>query len=246
MTEKQFFHRLSETLQTELELAGETNQKFFKRLMKLLQENIGELESREGEERTQFLRRIFVNAGYNRYWQQLRRQFEQILESQNRLWRDETTKPAPLARSNTRLTAFEKVNFTRFGNLGEDAVKELKKQFDEGFRENKTRQQIIEAIRPISQKTERFAGTIAGTALRGWDRTVTATKAEIAGVEQARFAGPPPIETSHQFCIDNYQQVYTRSEIESMTNGQLEPVIAYGGGYECRHSWWWLVREILK
>ena len=89
-------------------------------------------------------------------------------------------------------------------------------------------------------------GATPETPRRGWDPTVPATKAEIVGVDEAMFDGPPPIETSHEFCIEHYQEVLSREEIESLSNGELDPVITYGGGYNCRHHWRWLIREILK
>lgn len=246
MTEKQFFRELEKTLAGHLEESGSARLKMMRRLFGLLQQRAADLRDMDQQERNAELKRIFIKTGFNRYWNLLQRSFDRLLDSQNRLWRENTSKPEPLARSNARLISFEKVNFTRYGNLGEDAVQELQRQFERAYKENWTRQQLVDAIRPINEKTGAFAESIADTALRGWDRTVTATKAELAGVEEATFDGPALLETSHEFCVEHYQMTFTREEILDMVNGQLEPVITYGGGYRCRHRWRWNVKKILN
>jgi len=246
MTEKQFFDYLEKQLAGHLEESALYKEKFVKRLLALLQEKAGDLRSAEGQKRLKLLRRIFVAAGYGQYWRLVQESFERLLAAQNEHWRKNTKAGAATPRSNTRLLGFEAVEFEQFGKLGKDSIEELNRLFSEAQKDNWTRARLIEEIGAMGGKTGQYSEAIADTALRGWDRTVTAIKAEAAGIEKALYDGPALIPTSHKFCEEHYKRIYSRDEILEMDNGQLNPVITYCGGYRCRHRWRWLIRKVLK
>lgn len=83
-------------------------------------------------------------------------------------------------------------------------------------------------------KAERHAATIARTALGAFDRATAARQAALAGVGRFRYVGPP---ASRDFCQHHLRKTYTVEEIKRLNNGQGLPVLYYGGGWNCRHTW---------
>lgn len=87
-------------------------------------------------------------------------------------------------------------------------------------------------------KAEAHARTIARTALGAFDRADTVRQAEQAGVQKFRYVGPP---ASRDFCQHHLaasrRKTYTLEEIKKLNNGQGLPVLYYGGGWNCRHTW---------
>lgn len=80
------------------------------------------------------------------------------------------------------------------------------------------------------------------TGMAAFNRTVTVTKAKDLLGEDPSFLYLGQFDkVTRPFCQGLLSKrspaIYTLSEINSMSNGQLEPVIAYGGGYNCRHEW---------
>jgi len=246
MSEKEFWDFIERQLGGQLGQAQTFNQKFAQRLLKILLETAGDLRGAAAKDRLRLLRRLFINAGYNEYWKIVQAAFDKLLKSQNEHWAKNTKVSTTVSRSNSRLTAFEQVNFTRFGKLGDDSITALDKLFKQAAKENWSAPRLTQELSTLGGRVGQYSAAIADTALRGWDRTVTATKAEIAGIDKALYDGPALLPTSHQFCVEHYQGIYTREEIENMENGQLEPVITYCGGYQCRHRWRWQVSKILK
>jgi hypothetical protein len=100
-----------------------------------------------------------------------------------------------------------------------------------------TVQDIIDAGLDIAEgkiKTE------VDTLLSGFSRTVSAYKAEQAGLELFEYIGAND-DLTRDFCgallDDRDPPIYTREEINAMDNGQRLDVMTYGGGYNCRHQW---------
>ena len=97
------------------------------------------------------------------------------------------------------------------------------------------------------------AFTVGNTAFGGFDRADFWRNAEQAAGDAAtgdaatgdadasagetmyfRYAGPP---ADRAFCRTHLGGVYTRTEINSLDNGQGLDVALYMGGYNCRHRW---------
>lgn len=83
-------------------------------------------------------------------------------------------------------------------------------------------------------KAEAHARTIARTALAAFDRADTVRQAAMAGVKKFRYVGPG---ASRDFCQHHLRKTYTLEEIKKLNNGQGLPVLYYGGGWNCRHTW---------
>lgn len=91
--------------------------------------------------------------------------------------------------------------------------------------------------------TDRVGGAVATeltTMSQGFSRAVSAAKASELGIDSFEYEGPDD-KITRPFCQRTLEgrnpPIYTRSEIEAMSNGQDLPVMTYGGGYNCRHQW---------
>ena len=82
---------------------------------------------------------------------------------------------------------------------------------------------------------ESYAGTYIETAMHQQLRDTWAQAGENMGAEIYRYSGPPLINTSHEFCIEHYEEERPQSEWEAMDNGTDIPVWTGCGGWGCRH-----------
>lgn len=91
-----------------------------------------------------------------------------------------------------------------------------------------------------------FTRTELTTALISFNRMITLVQAEQAGLDLFLYIGPND-KITRPFCRRTLNKknipIFTKKEIEAMDNGQGLPVITYGGGYNCRHSWGALTLE---
>ena len=78
--------------------------------------------------------------------------------------------------------------------------------------------------------------TIAETKYMEFIRGTEAIIAKDAGYNRFLYAGPID-DKIRPFCLDRVYKIYTRDEIDSMNNGQIDEVFISGGGYNCRHKW---------
>ena len=95
----------------------------------------------------------------------------------------------------------------------------------------------IEAVLETSTgKLANYVRTELATATSGFNRTITAMKAEQLGLTLFLYLGPMDNRT-REFCAKRVNKVYPKDEIAQMDNGQGLDVMIYGGGYRCRHEW---------
>lgn len=77
------------------------------------------------------------------------------------------------------------------------------------------------------------------TAFSAFNQAVTTQKALDVGFELFLYLGPDD-KVTREFCHELLMKeppIYTAEEIGLMDNGQISPVMIYGGGYNCRHQW---------
>ena len=93
------------------------------------------------------------------------------------------------------------------------------------------------------------ARTLADTSMTMFLRNVHSTgyeQIERSGTAlKYRYVGPIDAAVSHPLCkrlLAHPDTLYSRAEIDAMTNGQLPDVFLTGGGYNCRH--WWIVGAV--
>ena len=105
--------------------------------------------------------------------------------------------------------------------------------------------ELANRIAAVARRLERYAETLAVTAVRAINGAAYMQMAEMAGVQQFTYAGPSPERT---FCARLMEQAragrtWTRAEIQAMDNGQGLPVESNCGGYRCKHRWRVAVRK---
>lgn len=82
---------------------------------------------------------------------------------------------------------------------------------------------------------DEYAQTYIETALYQQSRDTWAVAGESMGAEIYRYSGPPLISTSHEFCVEHYEEERPLSEWEGMDNDTDLPVVWSCGGWGCRH-----------
>jgi hypothetical protein len=86
-----------------------------------------------------------------------------------------------------------------------------------------------------------YAKTEINTSVSAFNRAVSTKKAiDTFGADPKFIYIGPDDAVTRDFCselLSKSPPIYRLSEIDRMSNGQLSPVITYGGGYNCRHQW---------
>jgi len=100
----------------------------------------------------------------------------------------------------------------------------------------RTLEEVTEAISDAMGSTTPTAARDARTMLQSYNRKVSAHIAEENGLEHFLYVGPGDGVT-RPFCAPLVGKVLTRKQIDDLANGQIEPPMVYGGGFNCRHHW---------
>lgn len=135
-----------------------------------------------------------------------------------------------------QLNSLKNLDFDQFKQLGDAASQELNRimtdlQFgaiDFNQAVNLMREQVVD-------KLKRHAQTWVTTGLSGIYRESTVLMAQDNGIEKFQYVGPVDSIT-RDFCRSNVGQTKTKDQWEKTPGAQLYPVMTYGGGYNCRHS----------
>lgn len=124
----------------------------------------------------------------------------------------------------------------RFKNVGDDDVMRFQKVVEEAIIREQDRKWLRDKLAERSGISARHCDTLSRTAMSGYCTAANMEKYDIAGIEKFLYAG---LMTEHTrpFCLTHLENVYTRAEIDIMTNGNLEPVWIHRGGYNCIHRW---------
>lgn len=94
---------------------------------------------------------------------------------------------------------------------------------------------IVSKINKEFENNTAVNTAIVRTAKKGFNRLHAVQQALDAGVTQFEWAGPSGAQ--HSLCKKHLHKVFTIEEIKAMRNSQLDPVLSYMGGYNCRHHW---------
>lgn len=106
---------------------------------------------------------------------------------------------------------------------------------------------VILAKNPPKEKLGWIRSEI-NTAVMAFNRTITASKAEELGLNLFLYTGPDD-DVTRPFCdhlLDRNPAIYTKEEIDRMDNKQGLSVMTYGGGYNCRHHWRAISKELAE
>lgn len=101
--------------------------------------------------------------------------------------------------------------------------------------------QIDQMLNTTMPQILSYAKTEVNTSVQAFNRVVAVKKAvDIFGKNPKFIYIGPDDDRTREFCqevLSRNPPIYTLSQISGMNNGQLSPVISYGGGYNCRHEW---------
>lgn len=117
-------------------------------------------------------------------------------------------------------------------------------QYGASLRQQITRATVLNAPFNIDSVTDSLSKTIKNrietelrTGAAGLNRSITFVRAtDIKDVPKFRYIGPDD-KITRVFCREHLDKEYTAEEIGRLDNGQGLDVMAYGGGWNCRHDW---------
>lgn len=95
---------------------------------------------------------------------------------------------------------------------------------------------ILADLHRVLDRTEPQVRTLYDTAVSIFGRQVEALQAGDEPDTPFLYAGPDD-DLTRPFCAAHLGKVYTRAQIDALTNGQIDNVFLTGGGYNCRHVW---------
>lgn len=134
---------------------------------------------------------------------------------------------------------FVKGYSSRFGSLTEDSRLALRRIVRRSIGETLDEDRMATDLRAEGDKLASYAKTISRSGIAQVSQAYNTLSADKAGLTHAWYAGTLTPAT-RPFCRAHYDQIFTRSQILSMTNGSFDPVIENRGGYNCRHRWVWV------
>jgi len=244
-----------------------------KRLAELIEKNVSgaiqrivtEIDTVEALEQANVLNNLpdaLVEANLEDVAQRLEELFAEELEAirtefRTRLNTDVTYSDVDATLITGLLDSYEQATFATIREVGIDLQAELTRQVITGQTIN-----IDDFYDTLSARTFRNLATEIETATSAMSRAVTARKADQAGLTYYRYFGPKD-NVTRPFCeyvlgdvaklpkrvevpVQRDSRVYTRDEIDQMSNGQGLDVLTYCGGWNCRHQWRPITEEEAK
>jgi len=141
--------------------------------------------------------------------------------------------PDPVVK---RLKRIREQDTYRFKNVADEDVMRFQKVVEEAIIREQNRKWLRDQLALRSGMSARHCDTLSRTAMSGYCTATNMEKYDIAGIEKFFYAG---LMTEHTrpFCLAHLGNVYTRAEINQMSNNNLEPVWIHRGGYNCIHRW---------
>ena len=135
-----------------------------------------------------------------------------------------------------QLNALKNLDLQQFNQLSGQALTETTRLLTDVSFGSITPAQAIQALREqVIDKLERHAKTWINTGISSIHRQANVLLAQDNGIEKFQYVGTL-INTSRDFCKTHLGEIKTAKEWNALDNGQLSPVMTYGGGWNCRHS----------
>lgn len=133
-----------------------------------------------------------------------------------------------------RLEKIREAKFLDWTAVAEDQVNAMQKIMMNVSFGSQTVEQAIDAIDgQIKDSFSQYGETWVNTALSSWDQAESNQLAQDAGLEYFLFLHPEDALT-RPFCQEHGNEIRTYDDWNSLDNGQLDPVMEYGGGWNCR------------
>lgn len=136
------------------------------------------------------------------------------------------------------MRAFKGVDLTEFNRVGQNIANEISRGIiDMQFRGITMKQLIQNVIPEVLEKNIQYVKTWVQTGLAGFYNSANVLLAEEAGFEKFKLVGVIN-PNSRKFCKEHVGEIHTAEEWNAMNDeqGQIAPVMRYGGGYNCTHA----------
>lgn len=118
----------------------------------------------------------------------------------------------------------------------------LRRMIRESVGGDMSSENLIARLAGENDKLATYAETIGNTSMNAVSQDYNTISARSAGLKHALYAGNI-LPATRDFCRELVGKVLTIEAIRKLQNGQIEPVLTYCGGYNCRHRWVWVDPE---
>ncbi len=125
---------------------------------------------------------------------------------------------------------------TNLDDYSDDELVIIKKTISDGLQQNKNFNKIADDLSLCGGGIAQNAIKLSKTFVVAFQRITHLQKALIAEIEWYQYVGIVKNKT-YTFCLDILNKHHNIDNILKMKNGVLEPVIYFGGGFECTHRW---------
>lgn len=134
------------------------------------------------------------------------------------------------------LTALAEMDDARWSLISQELAAVTKESLLRSAFLGATLSDVSEIISSSVGSTMAKANNQARTMLMAYGRQVNMMLGERAGVGWYVYIGPLD-QISRPFCRHLAGKVLSVEQIKALENGQIEPPMVHGGGYNCRHHW---------
>jgi hypothetical protein len=134
-----------------------------------------------------------------------------------------------------RIAAIKVLHETDLLDEGADISRALWQAVTRGVFSARPVDLIVNDLYDVIDASEAQIGTLYDTSVSIYGRQVEALQAGGDPETPFLYAGPADVKT-RPFCRFRVGKVFTRAQIDAMTNGQIDNVFLTGGGYNCRHT----------
>lgn len=136
-----------------------------------------------------------------------------------------------------RIAALAQIGSANLLNLGDIMAINLQRAVAQWTLTAQDQNAILMNLQVSLGKDFNEVQTLFDTQTSIYGRQMEAMSAETLGPDQTFvFTGPADGRT-RIWCLEHVGKVYTRKEIDALSNNQLPNVFLTGGGYNCRHVW---------
>ncbi len=137
------------------------------------------------------------------------------------------------------LQTWETVHRADLLGVGQRHVEGLWRTVVGGMLSNRDTDGLVDEVGNLVDVTLPQARTLYDTAVSSHVRQVHQLGIRPSDSDRFIYQGPNDTET-RPFCAGLVNEVMTRAEVDDLDNGQLPNSLLSGGGYNCRHIWFFL------
>lgn len=141
-----------------------------------------------------------------------------------------------IRRDLPRVAAIERANSLDLGNYEDDIVRRIQEATRRAVVEHATVRELGATLRRLGDRSTVYGLTLARTQIKTVSRVAKAEKARIADVQYFEYVGLRR-RSNRPFCHVCAGLTLHIDTIHQLRNGNREPVLLTGGGWNCIHDW---------